>query len=69
MGTGISKKGFSISIDERSLGGSVVEDSIEALLLGGVDIGIFGRIVRMYIHVQLLCMCMYFVGCLCTGPD
>ena len=32
-------------MNERSLGGSVVEDSIEALLLGGVDIGIFCRIV------------------------
>ena len=41
----MSTKGFSISINERSLGGSVVEDSIEALLLGGVEIGMFSRIV------------------------
>lgn len=41
--TGMSKRGFSISINERSLGGSVIEDSIEALLLGGAEVTVFAR--------------------------
>ena len=45
MATGMSKKGFSISINERSLGGSVIEDSIEALLLGGTEVVVFVRYV------------------------
>ena len=31
--TGMSSPGFSLSINERNLGGSIVEDSLEALLL------------------------------------
>lgn len=44
----MSKKGFSISLNERSLGGSVFEDSIEALLLGGTEDVVFIRNVRMH---------------------
>ena len=42
----MSKKGFSISVNERSLGGSIIEDSIEALLMGGAEVGILSRNVR-----------------------
>lgn len=31
--TGMSSSGFSLSINERSLGGSIVEDSLEAILM------------------------------------
>ena len=59
----MSKKGrFSISIDERSLGGSVVEDSIEALLLGGMEIGMLCRNVCpcTVLHVQYnICVVIY----------
>ena len=44
----MSKKGFSISLNERSLGGSVFEDSIEALLLGGTEDVVFIRNVRIH---------------------
>ncbi|XP_065911752.1 N-acylethanolamine-hydrolyzing acid amidase-like [Dysidea avara] len=43
MPTGISKKGFSLSINERSLGGDLIEDSIDALLLGGAEVVLFAR--------------------------
>ena len=56
----MSKKGFSISINERSLGGSVVEDSIEALLMGGVEIGMFSRIVCIHMHIKM-CIIYAFV--------
>ena len=31
--TGMSSAGFSLTINERNLGGSILEDSLEALLL------------------------------------
>ena len=46
----MSKSGFSLSINERSLGGSVIEDSVEALLLGGAEVVVFARNVSMHIH-------------------
>lgn len=58
IGTGISKNGFSISGNERSLGGSIIEDSLEALLLGGTEVGVFVRNVR----TQLLYTC-YNINC------
>jgi hypothetical protein len=32
VGTGVSRKGFSISINERNLGGAIFNDGINALL-------------------------------------
>ena len=53
--TGISKRGFSLSLNERSLGGGMIEDSIDALLLGGAEVVLFARQVKQ-MRVVYLCL-------------
>ena len=50
----MSKKGFSISADERSLGGSMIEDSLEALLMGAAGVGMLARNVCGVISVSIV---------------
>ena len=57
----MSKKGYSISLNERSLGGSVFEDSIEALLLGGTEVVVLVR--NVCVHVFMLTSRSYQLYC------
>jgi len=41
--TGISQNGFSISLNERDLGGDIIEDGLQAILHGSPDVGQFLR--------------------------
>ena len=41
--TGISPNGFSVTLNERNLGGSIIEDGLQAVLGGSSDVGQFLR--------------------------
>lgn len=41
--TGISQNGFSVTLNERNLGGHIIEDGLQAILRGSLDVGQFLR--------------------------
>lgn len=41
--TGISPNGFSVTLNERNLGGSIIEDGLQAVFGGSPDVGQFLR--------------------------
>ena len=45
--TGISHNGFSVTLNERNLGGSIIEDGLQAVLGGSADVGQFLRQVNI----------------------
>ena len=41
--TGISRNGFSVTLNERNLGGDIIENGLQAILGGSLDVGQFLR--------------------------
>ena len=41
--TGISYNGFSVTLNERNLGGDIIENGLQAILRGSLDVGQFLR--------------------------
>lgn len=62
--TGISHNGFSVTLNERNLGGYIIEDALQAILHGSLDIGQFLRQVSKHLisHCHTLFM-QAFIAC------
>jgi len=49
--TGLSARGFSVSLNERNLGGNIIEDGLQAVLQGSPDVAQYLRQVIQHVPV------------------